>query len=124
MKTLLDTNILIDFLNGVDAARRFLDDEQEKAISVVTWIEVMVGARGPREEETIEAWLARFPVFEIDSAVAREAVALRRKYKIRLPDALIWATAAVHRRILATRNTRDFPADEAGIHVPYRIPSS
>lgn len=38
-----------------------------------------------------------------------------------LPDAIILATARVHGLVLATRNTRDFQADEAGISVSYRI---
>jgi hypothetical protein len=39
---------------------------------------------------------------------------------LRLPDLLIWASAQVHGLILVSRNTRDFPSDQPGIHVPYR----
>jgi predicted nucleic acid-binding protein len=41
--------------------------------------------------------------------------------KIRVPDAIILATARVESLLLVTRNTRDFPADLPGIRVPYRI---
>ena len=41
VKALLDTNILIDFLRGIPAARDELNRHEEKAISVVTWMEVM-----------------------------------------------------------------------------------
>ena len=44
MKALFDTNILIDYLRGLPAARDELNRHQDKAISVVTWMEIMVGA--------------------------------------------------------------------------------
>ena len=44
VKALFDTNILIDFLRGVHAAREELGRYQLKAISLVTWMEVLVGA--------------------------------------------------------------------------------
>ena len=43
VKALLDTNILIDFLRGLPAARDELNRYEDKAISVITWMEVMVG---------------------------------------------------------------------------------
>jgi predicted nucleic acid-binding protein len=51
--------------------------------------------------------------------VAEQSFALRRQRKIKLPDAIIEATARVNDRILMTRNTRDFPAEESGISIPY-----
>jgi predicted nucleic acid-binding protein len=39
-----------------------------------------------------------------------------------LPDAIIQATARVHHLPRATRNTKDFQADEPGVTVPYRLP--
>ena len=44
VKALVDTNILIDFLSAVPAARDELNRYEEKAISVITWMEVLVGA--------------------------------------------------------------------------------
>ena len=44
VKALLDTNILIDYLRGVGAARTELGRYQDKAISIITWMEVLVGA--------------------------------------------------------------------------------
>jgi predicted nucleic acid-binding protein len=39
---------------------------------------------------------------------------------MKLPDAIIWAAAQSEDRILVTRNTRDFPAEDPGVRVPYR----
>jgi predicted nucleic acid-binding protein len=116
---LLDSNILIDFLAGHDPAHRYVTDVEDAAISMITWMEVIVGAANPAEEAVIRSFLAAFEVLAVDTAVAEEAVALRRARRLKLPDAIIFATARVHGRTLVTRNTRDFPAGEAGVFVPY-----
>lgn len=41
--------------------------------------------------------------------------------RIRLPDAIIWATADVGGLLLVTRNTRDFDASNPGICIPYTL---
>ena len=51
------------------------------------------------------------------------AVELRRERRLRLPDAIIWATARCAGCLLVTRNTGDFPEDEPDVRVPYqRVP--
>jgi predicted nucleic acid-binding protein len=44
VKALFDTNVLIDYLQGVSEAREELARFADAAISIVTWMEVMVGA--------------------------------------------------------------------------------
>lgn len=117
---LFDTNILIDYLNGIDQAKTELDRYSEKAISPITWMEVMVGATA-ETEGIMRGFLSDFVNLPIDEQVADVAVALRKTHKIKLPDAIVWATAQVNRRIFVTRNTKDFSHDEPGIRVPYHI---
>ncbi len=50
---LLDSCILIDFLAGQRAARTYLSEVKGAAISLVTWMEVLVGATGPDEDAVI-----------------------------------------------------------------------
>ncbi len=121
VKWLLDTNILIDFLNGIPAAREILEREEASAISRITWMEVMAGAVDAREDKALRGWLARFEVLPVDEQVADEAVAIRRSDRLRLPDAIIRATARTSDRILVTRNTRDFPPDAPDVYLPYRL---
>ncbi|MFZ0218725.1 MAG: hypothetical protein WAL30_00750 [Candidatus Aquirickettsiella sp.] len=52
VKALFDTNILVDYLNAVSQARDELGRYQDKAISVVTWMEVMVGTTAATEKGT------------------------------------------------------------------------
>ena len=49
------------------------------------------------------------------------AEAVRYVCELKLPDAIIFATADVEGRLLVTRNTRDFSPDDPGVRVPYRI---
>lgn len=42
----LDTNILIDVLRGEPLALAWLEQQPQARISVITWIEVLVGCRG------------------------------------------------------------------------------
>ena len=119
MKALFDTNILIDYLNGVEASKAELDRYHERLISVVTWMEVLVGGRTDAEMDVIDMFLRDFRIVEITRDIAREAVDIRRSRRIRLPDALVWAAARAESALLVTRNTKDFPRDDPGVRVPY-----
>jgi hypothetical protein len=83
-------------------------------------MEVMAGADQSNEGET-RAFLLNFITTPVSQQVAEHAVAIRRARGIKLPDAIIQATAESEGRILLTRNTRDFPANTPGIHVPYTL---
>ncbi len=117
-----DTNILIDFLNGIEASRGELRRVRRRWISRISWIEVMAGI----DEGTVtvvEDFLAQFSIDEVTEDVGRLAAAMRReRASLRLPDAIVLATAQARGRILVTRNTRDFPASMPGIRVPYQLP--
>ncbi len=121
MKAVFDTNILVDYLNGVPAAKRELEQFEEVSISVVTWMEVLAGAEGNEEETITRSFLSRFKTQPIDVPLAERAVKIRRQHRMKLPDAIIWATARELGRILVTRNTRDFSEKEPGIRVPYKL---
>jgi predicted nucleic acid-binding protein len=73
------------------------------------------------QHPALRAFLLRFDVEPLTADVASEAVSLRRTHGIGPPDAVIWATSRVNECLLVTRNTSDFPADDPGIRVPYRI---
>jgi predicted nucleic acid-binding protein len=120
VKALFDTNILIDYLNAVPKAKQELERYEERAISIVTWMEVMVGA-APEIEDATRAFLSGFQRIGLGDAVAARAVELRRQHRIKLPDAVIWASARQHAMLLVTRNTKDFPKGDPGIRMPYSV---
>lgn len=120
VKPLFDTNILIDYLNGIDQARLELERYDYWEISIISWMEVMAGAMGSAQDET-RRFLNNFTVHPIDDAVAELAVSLRQARKLKLPDAIIQATAGVHSLLLVTRNEKDFPDSLPGVRIPYRL---
>jgi predicted nucleic acid-binding protein len=117
---LFDTNILIDYLSGIPLARLEMERYSDRAISVITWMEVMAGTTSA-DEKQVRAFLLTFSILPLTSEVAEQAVGLRRERKIKLPDAIIQATAQVEDRLLITRNTRDFPSRDPSIRIPYRL---
>jgi len=120
MNAVFDTNLIIDALNGVVAADAEYSRYTRVLISRITWMEVLVGAQ--QDDAQLRDFLdTQFEIIPLDLAVAERAVQLRRAHHIRLPDAIIWATAQVHDAVLVTRNTKDFRAAWEGIRVPYHL---
>ena len=119
MIALFDSNIVIDYLNGIPQAAAELAQYKLAYISPITWIEAQVKAPAGMEDATREAINANFKRIELDDATLLESLALRRTYRLKLPDAMIWASARVNGWQLVTRNTKDFPAHWAGVRVPY-----
>jgi len=83
-------------------------------ISVITIVEVLVGVKSVEEEKPVRQFLARFEVRAVDAVVAERAVVLRRELRLKVPDAIIYATAGVENCPLVARNVRDFGADRGG----------
>jgi predicted nucleic acid-binding protein len=119
VKALFDTCILVDYLNGRDEARTEIEGQPDRLISIITWMEVLAGARSEAEADVIEMFLRDFRLIDLSRRIAREAVALRQAHRLRLPDAVIWATARTESADLVTRNTKDFPRQAPGVRVPY-----
>jgi predicted nucleic acid-binding protein len=117
-----DTNIIIDALARRPEALTELRRAQRPWISRVTWIEVLAGVPAPARDET-EKYLSHYSIRELSPEIARRAADLRfHKRSLKLPDAVIFASAQEHGAILVTRNVRDFPANMPGIRVPYVTP--
>lgn len=107
MIAVFDTNIVIDALNGVADADAEYARYTSVLINRITWMEVLVGAQD--DEAQVRDFLAtQFEIVPLDLTVAERAVQLRRTHRLRLPDAVILATAQVHMAVLVTRNSRDF----------------
>lgn len=113
MPCVLDTNLLIYFLGeAVDAPvlRRIEQALRDQArISVITRMEVL-GWRGHTNDSRARA---RFLIDQLDeialtSAVVERVIEMRSSIAIKLPDAIIAASALIEGVPLMTRNTQDF----------------
>ena len=99
---LVDTDIFIDHLRG---AAELKVGRHRLHYSVITRAELFAGATGTDLASRV---LAPFREVPIDRAIAERAGRIRRETGVRMPDALIAATALERNLGLATRNTKDF----------------
>lgn len=114
--TLVDTDILIAHLRGLEPAGLWLRAARRAgplSISVITVAELTGGMRSA-ERSAVWGLLSAFQVEPITETVARRAGEFMRTYRssyqgIGLPDYLIAATAELHGATLATLNTKHFP---------------
>ncbi len=108
---LLDTNIIIYFLQGrlttnSSLLLNLLIDGNNK-ISFVTKIELLSHDE-PDPEEAANRFLSNSIVFGVDESIIAKTILIRKENKIKLPDAIIAATAIVNNLTLITRNEKDF----------------
>ncbi len=122
MRAVIDSDVLVDYLQGLPGAAEELARYADRCISLISWMEVMVGAQvHPNEESACRRFLDSFRVLPITLSVATRAVGLRRMHRLKLPDAIIWASAQEEGCLLVTRNTKDFPASDASVRFHYRV---
>jgi predicted nucleic acid-binding protein len=125
---LVDSDVLIAHLRGVDAARDWLVDARRRtgplAVSVVSITEIGGGMRSGERIEVTRLLGSLQPV-PVDAAVAWRAGEFRRKYRrshaaIGTADYLIAASAQVHGCELATLNVKHFPMFD-GLEPPFAL---
>ncbi|NCO43608.1 MAG: type II toxin-antitoxin system VapC family toxin [Armatimonadetes bacterium] len=95
----LDTNIVQYFLRGEPTVVAFWRERlggQRPTVSQITRMELL-SAPGLTEdaERQVRTFLSRLDVAEISARVEEATVRLRRSVRLRLPDAIIVATAEV-----------------------------
>lgn len=129
---LIDTNILIDFFGGVIEASTEINYYADVAISNVTYMEFVVGLRRDRGTGVLPlrqynnalALLANLPVIQIDKAITSKAIDVRANSlmggkSIKLPDAIVFATASSTGRYMVTRDPKGFFGPD--VRIPYQI---
>lgn len=99
---LVDTDVFIDHLRGANELKAGRD---RLHYSVITRAELVAGSSAT---DIVTQLLGALREVHVDRAIAARAARIRREAGIRLPDALIAATALEHGLEVATRNTRDF----------------
>ena len=108
---LIDTNVLIDAQMG-RLSKKGLDFltnviNENFIISFITLIEYL----GYKDiTKSSEEFISLAEVIETDKIIIQNCIDLRKNYKIKLPDAIIAATALMRNLILITNNEKDFVA--------------
>lgn len=99
---LVDTDIFIDHLRG---AAEIKPGRHRLHYSVITRAELSAGSTATN---LVTQLLAPFKEIRVDRSVAERAGRVAREFGLRLPDAIIAATALEHQLGLTTRNLKDF----------------
>lgn len=108
-KLLLDSNIIIYLSNKVLKISDFAETNDTLYISVITYMEIL-GYHFESEEEEyfIKNLFSYLPILHIDELIAEKVIAYKKVNKIRLPDAIILATASEYGCKLVTKNSEDY----------------
>ena len=120
MKAVFDSDILIDLLQGHPRAAEAWHACTRRQISVISTVELLSGADNGEEREMCRKLFDGFQVLPITPAIAERAAGLRRTHRLKLPDAVIWASALEHGSVLLTRNAKAFPTNDATVRIPYK----
>ncbi|QKZ15391.1 type II toxin-antitoxin system VapC family toxin [Spirosoma sp. KUDC1026] len=112
-KYIIDSSAVIKYLNETFpvAGIHFMDElvDRECVISFVSEIELQVWQpSNPADSAVYSAFVSGSTILGISPALIHEAIQIRKTYNIKLPDALIAATAIVNNRILVADNDKDF----------------
>lgn len=111
-----DTNILVYGLAKVEpweTALRAWIEQKLLLLSVIVVAEFLSGGT-PQSRRSFQLLLNEFPPLDITLPISIQAATYRRLfgksgYSLKLPDALIAATAKIHRADLITNNSSHYP---------------
>ena len=114
VKYLWDTNTAIYYLQQQfpSSAEQFIDStlsDSSPAISAITEIELLCWKTATEKDlEVLHNFINDSLVFELEKDIKLKTADIRKAHKIKLPDAIIAATALIHNLTLLTRNVNDF----------------
>jgi len=108
LRLLLDTNVIIDFLkkeSGIFDIPSLLS-QHECFTSVIVKLELLKYPDiTPDEENAVNEFLQLVPILPLSQLIENETIALSRSTKLKLPDAIIGATAIVYGAEVVTRDS-------------------
>ncbi len=109
---LIDSNAVIDYLSGKlnPKGMNFMHEvvNSVPCISVITQIEVLGYKTNQEAYKLLTGFVDDAVVFELSEEVVEKTIRIRKDTKIKIPDAVIAATALVNELTIITRNTKDF----------------
>lgn len=109
---LVDTNAIVDYLglklphSGMVFMNSVMDNEP--SASVITKIEVLGYNTTAEYSVLLAEFIDDINIIELTSEVVRQTILIRKMNKIKLPDAIIAATAVVRGSVIISRNVKDF----------------
>jgi predicted nucleic acid-binding protein len=111
---LFDTDILIWIQRGNHRAARLVEGEEERSISVLTYMELLQGSKEKRQHEHILDFFREysFRILPLSENIGHRAAIYIEEYSLshglRAGDAMIAATATEHGLTLCTSNSKHY----------------
>jgi predicted nucleic acid-binding protein len=111
---MFDTDVLIWMSRGERRAAIRIDEEPQREMSIISWMELVNGARSQAEVRSLRKAFASlgFRTLPVNETISASAAALIEAHALGagldIPDALIAATAREHGRVLVTGNVKHF----------------
>jgi predicted nucleic acid-binding protein len=101
----LDTNVALFLLRGDNSAADAIFG-QRVVISFITYMELLSKPGMTRAEtKQVTAFVNEWPMIELDARILEEAIRLRKTYRLKIPDAIVAATALTQQIPLLTADT-------------------
>lgn len=106
---LIDSNVLIEFSGkllpqtSINLISSIIDEEFN--ISLINKIEVL---GHPSADKNLKEFINSANIIDINPDITERTIKLRANHSIKLPDAIIAASALAHNLVLLTRNINDF----------------
>ena len=111
---IFDTNVLVYLSKYILKPEKILNEATD--ISVITKIEALgYSFKNAEEHKLLFAICSELKVISLTDQIAEETINLKKNYKIKLPDAIIYATALVEKVPLLTNNINDFKLISRGV---------
>jgi predicted nucleic acid-binding protein len=113
MPYLVDTDVLIDVSRNNQQAIVFLDELNDSwSISIITALELIVGARNKREVNQIDQLLSEYSALPLTTEIGNSSYDLLKQFAkshgLRVFDSLIAATAIEGNLTLLSKNKKHF----------------
>ncbi len=109
---LFDTNILIYYFNGEmeDSVANYVSELMAISfqISVISKMEFLGFPFTEQEKQQAIEFMDYADIIKLNDEIVQRVIDIRQEKKIKLPDAIIAATAMEYSAVLITRNTKDF----------------
>jgi len=106
----MDSNVIIDYLGDkLPAKSTLLIERLPIIISVITRIEIIGWYKATDQQiDKLTSFCSRAFIYPLNEEIILQTINIRQKHKIKLPDAIIAATAIMNKLTLITHDVDDY----------------